>query len=143
MADKRNVVTELESLMNQIAKESNCQFKKLLDQLDANITPSQYLILKVIDLSSDCKAADIAHMLGISPAAATNVLDRLCQSNWIERIRSEKDRRIVWLKLTNDGQKRLDAISDKKIDLLMEQFENITSEEMITLKRAFEKLLVK
>jgi DNA-binding MarR family transcriptional regulator len=143
MSDKRKILMALENLMNKIARENNCQFKKLLEQLDVNITPGQYFILKGIEMGRDCKAADIAHKLDISPAATTNVLDRLCQSGLIERIRSEKDRRIVWLKLTDAGQRRLKAIDDKKIDVLMEQFKNVTDEELTTVIKVFEKVLLK
>ncbi|MEG6616833.1 MarR family transcriptional regulator [Peptococcaceae bacterium 1198_IL3148] len=143
MVDKRQVVIELGNLMNQVAKESNCQLKKLLGQLESSITPSQYIILKVIESNSNCKAADIAQMLDISPAATTNVLDRLCHGGWIERIRSDKDRRVVWLKLTAVGQQRLKAIDEKKVDLMMEQFKNITEEETVFVKKIFEKLLQK
>lgn len=138
MDDKRTMIIEIDSLFQKMAKDNNCQFKELLKE---NITPTQFIIMKLIYNTPDCKAADIAHMLDISPAAATSILDRLSNNGWVDRIRSEKDRRIVRLKLTEHGVRKLNDIDQRRIDLLTERFKKVTEEEIALIKEIFKKIL--
>lgn len=138
--DKRQKIIELDTLFQEIARESSCRFYALLPN---NITPTQFVILKIISDSNKCKAADIAHVLDISPAAATNMVERLYKNEWIKRTRSEEDRRIVWLELTEEGKNLLMEIENKKYNLLLEEFKSITNEELIMLSQVFGKILAK
>lgn len=99
--DKGEKLIEFDILFQELVRDSSCQLKGLLNDL---VTPTQFYLLKLIATHDNCKAADIAHILDISPAAATTILDRLYKNGWIERARSDKDRRIVWLKVTEDGK---------------------------------------
>ncbi|MDO7786652.1 MarR family transcriptional regulator [Desulforamulus aquiferis] len=138
MVDKKKIVIEIDNLYEKITIENNCQVKELLHH---TITPSQFVLLKLISTNENCKAADIAHILGISPAATTTILDRLYKNDWIERVRSEKDRRIVWLKLTQKGFKVLDEIDTKRLELLFDRFKNLSEEELNMIKGAYQMVL--
>ncbi|AEG59766.1 MarR family transcriptional regulator [Desulforamulus ruminis] len=134
MLNKRQIMIELDGLFQKVVKEENCQFKELLHE---NITPAQFMLLKLICHKAECKAADIAQILEVSPAAATNMLERLYKNGWIERGRSEKDRRVVWLKLTPSGKELLTDVEARRIDLMLERFKNVTEEEMVFIKKIF------
>lgn len=127
-------------LVHELVQNNGCQLKDLLKDL---ITPTQYFLLKLMALQNTCKAADIAHVLDISPSAATTILDRLYKNGWIEKNRSEKDRRIVWLTLTDNGRKILSEIEVKRIQLLVKQFESLREDELDTVCEIFKKLLKK
>lgn len=135
---KREKLIEFDTLLQELFKSNNCQFKELLNDL---VTPTQFFLLKLIATQENCKAADIAHILDISPSAATTILDRLCKNGWIERDRSDKDRRIVWLKVTENGTKLLSDIEAKRFKLLVSQFDNITEEEIEKTCEVFKKIL--
>ena len=81
--------------------------------LPQNITPAQFFLLKIITRVKDCKAKDIADILEISPAAATNMLERLYKNNLIERCRSAEDRRVVFIKLSQTGEEIFEEINQK------------------------------
>ncbi|KJS82054.1 MAG: MarR family transcriptional regulator [Peptococcaceae bacterium BICA1-8] len=138
MVSNKDKVLELDSVMQKIVKEFGCQFNSILPD---NITPTQFFLLKLIYDNKDCKAADIAHFFGISPAAATNMVERLYRNNWIERIRSEEDRRVVCLKLNEKGEKLLKQIEERKFQMQLERFTNITDEELDALIAIFNKVL--
>lgn len=138
--DKREKILLIDMLVHELVQNNSCQIKELSKDL---ITPTQFFLLKLIALQDTCKAADIAHVLDISPSAATTILDRLYKNSWIEKNRSEKDRRIVWLTLTDSGRKTLYEIEVKRIQFLVKQFENLRDEELDTLCEVFKKLLKK
>ena len=136
--NKQEKILEIDGLLQMLVKSSGCQLKELLRDM---VTPTQFLILKIIADHDTCKAADIAHLLDISPAATTTILDRLCKNGWIERDRSEKDRRIVWLKLTERGTTVLTEIERKRLQLLVQQFDQVTEEEMEIVCAIFKKMI--
>lgn len=135
---KKEKLLEFDKLFQLLIKDSGCQLKELLDDL---ITPTQYFILQLISSHDNCKAADIAQILDISPSAATAIIDRLYKNGWLERDRSEKDRRIVWLKVTESGAKLLSGIETRRFQLLVKQFNNVTEEEIEQVCEVFKKAL--
>ncbi|MGI6227519.1 MAG: MarR family transcriptional regulator, partial [Peptococcales bacterium] len=134
---KKAKLLELDKLVNQISKEFSLQYTAMLPD---NITPTQYFLLNLIN-DRDCKAADIAEIFHISPAAASNMVERLYKNNWIERTRSEKDRRIVWLKLNKNGKELLEKVEKIRIEMQVERFKNINDEELDILLSILKKLL--
>ncbi|MFZ7104162.1 MAG: MarR family winged helix-turn-helix transcriptional regulator [Peptococcaceae bacterium] len=137
--DKRQQIMRIDTLFQQIAKQSSCWLYSLLP---GNITPTQYIILKIISDSDSCKAADIAHILDISPAATTNLADRLFKNGWINRVRSDADRRIVWLELTENGSGLLKEIEKKRADLLLDKLKNLSNDELNLLSEVLQKILL-
>lgn len=138
--DKKEKIILIDMLLHELIQNNSYQIKELLND---SITPTQFFLLKLIALQDTCKAADIAHILDISPSAATTILDRLYKSGWIEKKRSEKDRRIVWLTLTDNGKEILSKIEVKRIHLLEKQFEALREDELDTVCGVFKKLLRK
>lgn len=136
--DKREKLIKYDKLFQTLVKDSSCQLKELLNDL---ITPTQFFLLELIASHDNCKAADIANILDISPSATTTILDRLYKNGWIERDRSEKDRRIVWLKVTENGTNLLSDIEIKRFQLLLKQFDNITEGEIEQVCEVFKKIL--
>ena len=52
---------------------------------------------------------EIAVAADVSPASATEMLDALARAGLVERIRSEKDRRVVLSSLTERGRELVEA----------------------------------
>ncbi len=136
--DKSKIFREFDMLLYELVKKNTCQLKKILNN---HLTQTQFFLLKLIAIQNNCKAADIAHILDISPSAATTIIDRLYKNGWIERDRSDKDRRIVWLKLTDDGKRLLYDIETERFQLFVKQFDNITEDEVEITCKIFKKLL--
>ena len=55
-------------------------------------------------------AGQLSSATGLRPAATTALIDRLENKGWVERIRSEVDRRQVLVQMTADGQQRTWAV---------------------------------
>ena len=65
---------ELDILFKKVSLENQYHFKNMLPEC---ITHSQFFLLSLIYNIKDCKAADITQILDISPAAASNMIERL------------------------------------------------------------------
>ncbi len=138
--NKKEKLIEFDTLFQELIKDNTCQLKEILNGL---VTQTQFFLLKLIATHDHCKAADIAHILDISPSAATTIIDRLYKNGWVERDRSNQDRRIVWLKLTDNGINLLSDINTMRFQLLVRQFDNITEEEVEEACKVFKKILAR
>jgi DNA-binding MarR family transcriptional regulator len=55
-------------------------------------------------------AGQLSSATGLRPAATTALIDRLEKKGWVERVRSEADRRQVLVQMTTEGQERTWAV---------------------------------
>ncbi|MCA0132639.1 MarR family winged helix-turn-helix transcriptional regulator [Winogradskyella alexanderae] len=78
---------------------------------DFGISPQQYNILRILRGAGEpLKVQTIKdRMLERSPNA-TRLMDKLCAKNYIERLPSEHDRRVVKIVITKEGMNLLDSI---------------------------------
>ena len=53
--------------------------------------------------------SDLAHRMALSPGSLTLMMDRLIEDGLISRGRSQEDRRVVIVKVTDRGRAMLDA----------------------------------
>jgi DNA-binding MarR family transcriptional regulator len=100
--DKVNV-EEMEVLLDQIMKglHPHPSRKPVLH----NITFAQMRIVWLLGKHGQLSMSQIAQMIGVSRATISSVVNRLVKSKFVSRVRDEKDRRIIRLKLTGKGKK--------------------------------------
>ncbi len=66
---------------------------------------SQYLILQTLLEKEALRMNELALTLGVSKANVTGLVDRMVRSRFIERMRSDDDRRVVFVSLTPKGRR--------------------------------------
>ncbi len=70
-----------------------------------SLTPPQFIVLKfLLSDPSGLPASELATRVGVSGSAMTGMVDRLAKSGLVERRRSDEDRRVVWVKVTDEGR---------------------------------------
>jgi len=72
---------------------------------------------------------DLAIVLGMKASTATMLVDRMVDLKLLTRKRSEKDRRIVLVKLTSNGLKMITEIKEQKKQALRETFRPLSALE--------------
>ncbi len=80
------------------------------------ITVAQIRALMMIDLRGTVNLVRLAEILGVSSAAASEVVDRLVRARMVDRQRSEKDRRVVDLTLRPRGRQVLDRLTKSRTE---------------------------
>lgn len=73
----------------------------------AEVPPSAVALVFKLEHKESMKINDIAEVLGITIGAASNLIDKLEEKQWVERVRSEEDRRIMYVRLTEPGKEQL------------------------------------
>jgi DNA-binding MarR family transcriptional regulator len=109
---------------------------------DLGITSTQASIMFMLASGRGLAAADLAREYGIDASAVTRLIDRLEKRGLITRVRSEEDRRVVRLALTDEGRAlaaQIPAIFTMVLDKLLGGF---TPEEVGFLKSMLRRILL-
>jgi DNA-binding MarR family transcriptional regulator len=77
---------------------------RIASLLPASLTVSQVSVLLIVFEQGATTSARLAKALHVSAPTITGLVDRLFRQRYVERIPSEKDRRVVYIKLTQKGQ---------------------------------------
>ena len=75
-------------------------------------------ILSMLEHHGDLTMSHLADLLGVSYSNATGVIDRVEERGLVERVRDTVDRRVVIVRLTDQGRDRLGDVQLLKEDLL-------------------------
>ncbi|WP_298682350.1 MarR family winged helix-turn-helix transcriptional regulator [uncultured Methanomethylovorans sp.] len=80
------------------------QYKNEYQLQTSGIPPQEMYVLERIYLHSNILSKDISNKYKIPPSTLTGILDRLENKKLIERLRTNKDRRSIELKTTENGK---------------------------------------
>lgn len=105
---------------------------------DFGISPQQYNILRILRGAGEpINVQTIKNrMLERSPNA-TRLMDKLCAKNYIIRLPSERDRRVVKIAITKEGKDLLDSIP---MSLNKDLLKNLNEEDAEQLSNLLDKM---
>lgn len=102
------------------------------------ISPQQFNILRILRGAKERTKVQIVKDRMIERAPnATRLMDKLCDKKLIERERCEHDRRVVYVKITNQGLELLATIDENKN---LSFLENLTEKEAAQLSDLLDKI---
>lgn len=101
---------EKEKQLDDILSSFRCithNFQQLLwkDAEELNITSTQLMVLRKLSLHPDIGITELADLLHLGNSAASGVVDRMVKAGLITRERSQSDKRIFKLAMTEKGKK--------------------------------------
>jgi DNA-binding MarR family transcriptional regulator len=108
---------------------------------EVGLTGPQWIMVMRIANGMGHTAAELCHSIGYDSGSMTRMLDRLVDLGLIRRDRSEADRRIVRLSLTEAGQALRPRLSPVAIEVLNDHLDGFTAEEVACLSGFLERLL--
>ncbi|AAO34778.1 MarR family transcriptional regulator [Clostridium tetani] len=96
--------------------------------------------IEAIGMYTQKTMSEVANKLNITVGTLTTAINNLVKKGYVERSKSEKDRRIVYIQLTKRG-KLAYRIHDKfHLDMIKETISGLTDEEEEILIASLEKL---
>ena len=92
-----------------------------------DLTPSQFYSLMILDQMKSLPLSKISERIRRSPGNMTMVVDNLEKEGLVERHRSQEDRRVILLQLTDLGREKIET-ARKQHQKTVERMLNIYSE---------------
>lgn len=131
-------VKYISKLLPKIAR--NLRIAPLIDAVKPGLTTSQLMILLVLMDMKDAALpiGNLTQELAISFPSVTGIIDRLYKENLVERTHSEQDRRLVLVKLTDEGKEIADKLMKSFEELLFTVFEKLPETEQKSIMKSIE-----
>ncbi|BBE31550.1 hypothetical protein OSSY52_16910 [Tepiditoga spiralis] len=127
-------VKYLKNIMNHMRNKIKQNFEEF------NLTGPQGMLIGTLAKHKKMKISDLSKELGLSNSTISGIVDRLEKQKMVERIRSEKDRRVVYVTITKDFQKEFQKSFEnieKNFEIMMN---NASSEDINSILDGLEKL---
>ena len=81
------------------------------------ITRAQWAVLAKVERNEGMKQTELAEQMEMQPITLTRLIDKLCESDWIERRGDASDRRVNRLYLLKAGRALLGRLSGLRSEL--------------------------
>lgn len=114
------------------------RFARLLRE--HGLTPSQYNVLRIVrGEGKPLPILEIASRTITVVPGITGLIDRLEQAGFVNRLRCEKDRRVIYVALTDHGTTTLTALDEPLVALHRKLLGHLSQGELKDLIRLLEK----
>lgn len=132
--DRQSDFQEFERLFWLVSREMGYQWRKIYDE---TFPGSQSHILFYLERNGPAKMSELAGVLHLTPGAVTTASDQLIEHEYIGRTRDEQDRRIVYLELTNKGEKTLNKLQNEGRKIMKLVFNDISDTNLEMMNKIF------
>lgn len=99
-------------------------------------TAAQINTLRAIAGRDEWRMSDLSHRLRVSAGSLTTMINRLIEAGLVQRTRSDLDRRVVTVKLTDKGKDLLTASKKRAMHNLHDLLAGLPAEEQARLNGA-------
>ncbi|GAA3403758.1 MarR family winged helix-turn-helix transcriptional regulator [Paenibacillus hodogayensis] len=134
MPETGNELLELSSMFKSLVKKMTHEWNR---RMSDSFTMTHFRTLYILNAKGPQKAADLAETLCVTSGAITGLADKLIARQLLERQRSEDDRRVVYLSITQEGKDVLEQLLNKQRELISLLFQGLPKEDVEHLKRIF------
>lgn len=107
----------------------------------SELTTTQFFVLRYLSFVEQAKSSEIARIAGLSPGAITQVCDELVRLDYVERVRSKEDRRVVYVTLKSAGREKLKSLLTERATRLGELMGKLSEGESEQFIRLLERLV--
>lgn len=101
-----------------------------------DVTPNDIHVIEAIGVGEKKNMSTVAKVLHVTTGTLTISINSLVKKNYVERVRSEEDRRVVLVSLTEKGRRAFlhhQQFHEKMVNAIVEQ---LSEEEQLVLEKA-------
>ena len=109
-------------------------------KIDLTLSKTELLALLIVDRHGEIIMSQIADYIRVPLSTATGIVDRMVKNGYLKRERSETDRRIVVIQLSEKGAKILNNFKGSLSEYVDRIDQSLTDEERRVLLNLFFKI---
>ena len=132
-----NEIRRFRRVLRRFERITNAQLRDCC----AQVTLAQCLVLLEIDESDRLTMGQLASRLRLDNSTLSRTIDGLVTRGLVERGLEDHDRRVVWIRLSDEGAKACAAIHDENDALYGRIFDRIPPAKQKAVVRSFETLV--
>lgn len=131
------VLTAIRQIMRRVSEHSK-QLSK-----EVGLTVPQLVCLKAIGEAGSADPPTLARLAArvqLSSATVSRIIDRLVRAGLVSRERGTADRRLVWIRLTDKGEERFDALPKPLQEEFLQRLNALPDDERQDLVVALQRI---
>lgn len=105
------------------------------------LSGSQRIVLRALANNGPYQVSEVANQLGVTLSAATGLVDRLVKAKLVTRERDQEDRRVVWVKITPEGEHAVQAAEARRRAAFREMVKNLPGDDVVKLCDILDRLV--
>jgi DNA-binding MarR family transcriptional regulator len=129
-----------ESLLTSLKRASEVSISVMKPRDIGEVNHSQVIFLFMIHHKGEIKTSEISEHFGVTSGAATGIADKLENLGLIERRRSQTDRRVVTLGLTEKGRQLVLEKKQEHVELYQYILQDFSEEELLQTIKLLNKI---
>lgn len=106
----------------------------------SSVTQAQFELMVELRKQGPMAVGELAQSNGLSAASVSQMVDRLSEQGHVEKVRSETDRRVVEVRLAEQGQAAIDPIIDRWRRNWQKALEDVPKKDLETASRVLERI---
>jgi len=110
-------------------------------EYETGLTGPQLWVVKMLDGADSMKVTDLARRMHLHPATMVGILDRLEVKGLVKRTRSDKDRRVVHIIITDQGRALVRNSQEVAQGLLVKGLEPLAEEQVQVISEGLEQIV--
>ena len=130
-------IRQFRRVLRRFERITNAQLKGCC----AQVSLAQCLVLLEIDENDRLTMGQLASRLRLDNSTLSRTIDGLVSRGLVERLREDRDRRVVWIRLSEEGAKACESIHDENDALYGKIFDKIPTTQQKAVVRSFEILV--
>ena len=107
---------------------------------DGKLSAQEVRVLRAVGRKDCCIMSGIADAICLSLSSVTGLIDRLVEKKLVRRDRSNEDRRIVQVELTDEGREARDAAMEGPVAFARGLLKGLNAEEQDAMLALFRKV---
>lgn len=112
--------------------------REILSSLD--ITPPQFTALYTLSKSENPTIGELSSKMFLACSTVTDLLDRMERNELVVRVKDEKDRRVVRIRVLDKGSKMIEAVLENRRSYISEILEGVSDEMIDSVDKVMEML---
>ena len=129
-----------EMLVNLFNHVMDDESEAVITEEYKDITNNDMHIIEAVGIEEPRKVSEIAKRLGVTVGTLTINMNSLEKKGYVVRTRSEEDKRVVYITLTERGRKAFFHHRDFHLNMIRTAVKDLDDDEKRTLYRCLQKL---
>ncbi len=139
MSSDKQFESVMQAWFEVVLSRSTDDFVRFMKKYELN--NAQYGTLMRLYHGGRCVVSDVGTQFGMTPPAASQLVEKLVEKGWVERTESEHDRRVKQLKLTQAGRALVRGSFEARYSWALKLGEKLPPERRDAIAQALSELI--
>ena len=134
----QELVSDIERLVREISNVVKRKGREILNEFP--ITPPQFAALLWLNQEGDLTIGDLSQKMYLACSTMTDLVDRMEKNGLVERVRDERDRRVVRIHLLDKGKSIIRDVMVARQSYLSDVLVHFSEAEIKEMSKYLERL---